>query len=396
MNHRRYRLKIGLPEGTSMEHTVLLIQKFGKFETWEKIGDGVYGSTYRSRDPLLDRQVVIKAFHAELTSSADFMDQFRREARQIASLRHANIINMIDGGDQDGQYYLVVEYLPGGSLQTIVRDGKAQPLSRAIEILKPVADALDYAHGRRVLHRDVKPSNILFAEDGHAVLTDFAVVKPAGRPGNGASMGILGTPEYLAPEQVMGGEAVPETDLYALGVVIYQLLAGQPPFTGTAQQVLRAQIEQPPADLRSFNSALPKEVADTVARALSKDPTKRFALAREFLDTLEQIAIRLSREQGRSLYQAAKEHMKLLQFDAAITKLEQVQALRNSAEVETLLKECQRRKQILDEVQSLRGQLTQIQARLDMLSNSETWLKSAFPESEKGGLFKKVTGNLSR
>jgi serine/threonine-protein kinase len=376
-----------------MEGTVLLVQKFGKYESWEKIGDGVYGSTYRSRDPLLDRQVAIKSYRAELTASPEFMEHFRREARQLASLRHPNIVTVIDGGEENGQFYLVMEYLPGGSLVQMLRDNKQFSISRVIELLRPVADALDYAHARRVFHRDLKPSNILIGEDGHPVLTDFAVAKPAPRNGNGkSSLSIVGTPEYLAPEQILTKDANPQTDIYALGVIAFQMLAGRPPFTGSVEGTYRSHLEQPPPDIRLYNAAIPKELSDVLVRALSKEAHRRYNTAREFIDTLEQVAIQVSREQGRTLYNAAKDHMKLLQFDAAIVKLEQVLALRAMPEVENLLKECQRRKQIVDEIQALRAQLTQAQARLDLLTASETWLQSPAQPAQGGGIFQRIAG----
>jgi len=380
-----------------MEGTVLLIQKFGKYETWEKIGEGVYGSTYRSRDPLLDRQVAIKAFRDDLTTSPDFMEHFRREARLIASLRHPNIVTMIDGGEQEGLFYLVVEYLPGGSLAQMLKEPRPFSLSRALDILRPLADALDYAHSRRVVHRAVKPANILFAEDGRLVLTDFAIVKPSGRPGNGASFSILGVPEYLSPEQIMGKEASAESDQYSVGVIAYQMLSGRLPFSGSPESIFRGHLDQQPVDIRMLNNVMPKEISDTLQRALSKDPTKRFGNLKEFVDTLEQISIKLSREQGRALYQAAKEYMKLMQFDQAIGKLEQLQALRTSPEADALLKECVRRKQLAEEVQLLRNQIVQAQARIELLVNTETWLKGATPGSQNGGgLLHKVAGGLKR
>jgi len=380
-----------------MESTVLLVQRFGKYETWDKIGDGVYGSTYRSRDPLLDRQVAIKSYREELTASSDFMEHFRREARQLASLRHPNIITVIDGGEEEGRFYLVMEYLSGGSLAQMLRESNQLPLSKVIEILRPVADALDYAHSRRVLHRDLKPSNILFAEAGHPVLTDFAVAKPPPRGSNGSSgsLSVVGTPEYLAPEQIMGSEATPQTDIYSLGVITYQMLAGQPPFSGSSEGIYRSHIEQQIVDIRTYNSVLPKEISDALMKALDKEPHRRYDTALEFINTLEQIAIRLSREQGRALYQAAKEHMKLLQFDAAINKLDQVLALRQTPEVDNLLKECQRRKAILEEVQNLRAQITQAQNRLDSLASTEGWLQAGGPNNQ-AGIFQKITGNRKR
>jgi eukaryotic-like serine/threonine-protein kinase len=375
-----------------MEQTVLLVQKFGKYETWEKIGEGNYGSTYRSRDPLLDRPVVIKALRPELTTSPDFMEHFRREARQLASLRHPNVVNVMDGGDQDGQFYLVLEYLPGGSLQTMLQDTRPWSLSRAIELLRPLAEALDHAHSRRVIHRNLKPSNILLAEDGRPVLTDFTMVKPTLRGSNGSTVAIVGTPEYLAPEQIQGLELGPEVDQYSLGVIAYQMVTGHLPFSGSPQQVYRGHIEVPPPDIRQWNPALPKEIHDTLVRALAKEPSRRFPSTREFIDTLDRIALRMSRELGRSLYQAAKEHMKLLQFEAAIAKLEQMQAVRQTPDAETLLKECQRRKKMLDEVQTLRGQIAQAQARIELLLTSETWLKGQAPQNGKGSLLQKMTG----
>jgi hypothetical protein len=347
--------------------------KLGKYETSEKLGEGVYGSTYHSCDQLLGRHVAIKILRGEITSSPYFIEHFRSVAQLVAALRHPNIVTMIDGGEQNGQYYMVVDYLSNGSLNDLLKDKKPLSLSRTMELLRPLAEALDYAHSRNVIHRNLKPSNVMFAEDGRLVLTDFGVTGSVN--GNAGNTPPIGTPEYLAPEQILGKQVGPETDLYALGVIAYQMLSGQTPFSGPPDEVYRRQLGQKPIELQLLNPSLPPEVSNALQRALSKNPSERYATAREFVETLAQIAEKMDQDQARNLYQAAKGHVRLLQFDQAVAKLEQILAVRSWPEVETLMQECQRRKLILDEVQSLRDQIGQAQGRIDYLITAESWLQ---------------------
>jgi serine/threonine-protein kinase len=367
-----------------------ILQKLGKYDLTEKIGEGSIGVTYRSNDPMLDRPVAIKVLHARLTAEPGFIERFRKEARQMVSLRHPNIVTVLDVGEQDGSYYLVMDFLSGGSLQNIIQDGKTQSLMRTVEILDPVAEALDYAHSRSVVHGDLHPSNIMISDDGQVLVTDFSLIQAVAEKGITASGTVLGKSEYVAPEQIQGNSNTPATDLYSLGVIAFQLLAGRVPFT-TPKYVdtFKMHLTQSPPDIRTINPAFPKALADTLVRSLAKDQSKRFTSAADFIATLEQIATQMNQEQMRTLYQAARDQMRLLKFDAAITSLDQVLAIRSSPEIETLLQECQRRKKICEEVQSLRDQINQSQGRLNQLLAAEQWLTNPSTNSKGKKLFAK-------
>ncbi len=352
--------------------------KIGKYEVSDKLGESSGWVTYRCRDPLLDHPVTIKVIKKELADAPGFMDQFRQDARRLASLRHPGIVTLIEVGEHEGSYYLVMDYLRGGSLRQLIPQSYPLPLARAIELLLPVAEALEYAHTHGVVHRNVKPGNVMFAEDGRMVLTDFGLVRPVFSPGVATPPGV-GTPDYLAPEQILGKETTPATDVYALGVIAYQMLAGRVPFSGTPYDIYKGHLTLLPADLSMLNPSLPKEISDILLRALEKEPEKRFASCREFVESLGQVAIRLSSEQAKTLYQAARNHMQLLQFDQAVSRLEQILAIRPSAEAETMLKECRRRKKVSEEMTTLRVEINQAQTRLNQIMETEAWLKPAPP-----------------
>jgi serine/threonine-protein kinase len=350
----------------------------GKYELKEKIGEGGYGIVYKARDPLLERNVAIKVLRMDIASSPDFVERFRREARLAASLRHPNIVSVIEVGEQEGRYYLVMEYLEGEVLSALLKDGKPLPLKQAVEILQPLAEALDYAHGRGLVHRDVKPSNMILAEGGkRPVLTDFGLVKSMTESGLTTTGVALGTVEYMAPEQILGQEPGPAADQYALGVVAFQMLTGKVPFPGkTPFEIQSGHVHQPPPDPCSLNPGLPRALADTLLRALAKDSSRRYATDSKFVAALADQLDYLTSAQAITLRQEAQRAAERLDFETAIGRLEQVKSVHPSPEVNNLLIEYLRRQQIVGKVQNLRHQKKAIDAQLVDLYKQEQWLKA--------------------
>jgi serine/threonine-protein kinase len=233
---------------------------------------------YRAHQPSLNRDVAIKVLPPQLSFDQEFVERFQREARAAAGLRHSNIVVIHDVGHEDGTYYIVMEYLEGRTLKQLVEQEGPLPPKRAAHIVEQVAAALDYAHQRGFVHRDVKPANIFVGPDDHVTLTDFGIAKAASETQQLTRTGMLiGTPEYMSPEQAEGGRVDHRTDLYALGVVLYQMLVGRVPFRGTTPHAtLHAVIYEPPPPPRQVNPRLSPALESVILRALAKRPDERF------------------------------------------------------------------------------------------------------------------------
>lgn len=244
-------------------------------------------TVYKGYDPVLDRLVVIKVLALHLTWEEQFVQRFMQEARAAARLNHPNIITIYDVGQQDTWYYFVMEFLSGLSLQELLRQRGAMPPDQVLRILRQLADALDYAHQEGLVHRDLKPGNVLFGSRGRPVLTDFGLAQVASEGGEGSDI-TVGTPEYMAPEQLAGGEIGSWTDLYSLAVLTYEMLAGRPPSKiSMGPSLLYQVLNEKPPPLRSFRPELPEAVDVVLDRALSKEPDSRFKRGSVFVAALE-------------------------------------------------------------------------------------------------------------
>jgi serine/threonine protein kinase len=257
------------------------------------LGRGGMGAVYVAQQSRPRRTVAVKVLLPEFfqnpTGFSEFLVRFRREADAIAALDHINIMPIYEYGEQDRLAYLVMPYVTGGTLRDVVAKRDKLPLSEATTIVEQVAAALDYAHQHGIIHRDLKPGNILFHADGRLLLTDFGIAKVLGEPAtaNVAAMQtltaagmIIGTPEYLSPEQAAGLPIDNRSDVYALGIVLFQLLSGRVPFTGTTPvAVAIKQAMQEPPSLSQLNPAIPPSVEQAILKALAKKPEQRYATA---------------------------------------------------------------------------------------------------------------------
>lgn len=266
--------------------------RLGAYEILATLGAGGMGEIYQARDTRLDRIVAIKVLLPHLSAVPEFRERFEREARAAAALGHPHICALYDIGVQDGVSYLVMEHVEGGSLAERMRRGMAR-LDNALPLVGQVADALDKAHRQGIVHRDIKPSNILIDADGHAKLADFGVAKPfsaalAGGPQITAEGIAVGTPSYMSPEQASGQPVGPPTDVFALGCLVFELVAGRPPFERpTTIETLYAVMNQAPPRLTP--AGLPVGLTSLVEAMLDKDPVRRPS-ARVVCDRLEAIA----------------------------------------------------------------------------------------------------------
>jgi formylglycine-generating enzyme required for sulfatase activity len=273
-------------------------KRIRKYEILEEIGRGGFAVVYKARDTELDRQVALKMLHPYWTNDPGFAARFRREARAAARLRHPHVVTVYEAGEAEGQLYIAMEYLPGRTLQEVLEARGALPLEQALPILEQVAEALDYAHGQGVVHRDVKPGNVIVEETERGVqatLTDFGLVKAMEGSAALTSQGtLLGSPEYMAPEQAdpeRAAEVGPAADRYALGIVAYQMLTGRVPFPGNTPATLNAHEHKPVPSPRSFHPEVSGAVEAALLKMLAKAPTDRFAAACAFAARLRQAGL---------------------------------------------------------------------------------------------------------
>lgn len=261
----------------------LIGQTLGNYEILSLLGEGGMASVYRARQLNIQRFVAVKVIKAGVTNIEQFAQRFVREVRVIAGLNHPHIIKVFDYGEQNGLAYLVMEFQSGGSLADLIDKGPL-PLQRASTLLEQIASALDYAHRQGVIHRDLKPQNILLDADGNAILTDFGIAKIFDTNTALTQSGTLvGTPAYMAPEQWQGRPIDARADIYALGIVLYEMISGRLPFEGeTPFSVMHKHIYDQPASIIGYRPELPQPVDQVIKKALAKDREQRFATAGEF------------------------------------------------------------------------------------------------------------------
>ncbi|HEY3830024.1 MAG TPA: Stk1 family PASTA domain-containing Ser/Thr kinase [Solirubrobacteraceae bacterium] len=266
----------------------------GRYEVLSRIGTGGMADVYLARDQLLGRQVAVKLLHHRFAEDQEFVERFRREASSAAGLSHPNVVAIFDRGEWDGTYYIAMEYLPGRSLKTVVRaQGPLDPAT-AIDIVTQILQAARFAHKRGVIHRDLKPHNVILDEEGRAKVTDFGIAR-AGASDMTLTGSIMGTAQYLSPEQAQGQAVSAASDLYAVGIVLYELLTGAVPFDGeTAVTIALKQVSAAPPLPSALNRAVPPDLDAVVVRALAKDPMQRFRDADEFIAALEYVRHGLS------------------------------------------------------------------------------------------------------
>jgi serine/threonine-protein kinase len=274
----------------------------GRYVVRSKLGEGGMGYVFRAHDKNLDADVVIKVPRRTLLEDPEFANRFAREVRSLVKLAHPCVVKITDVGENDGVPYAVMQYLSGGSLEDYQPSGspaeKGQAVDNVAELgdwLPGVASALDFVHSQGYVHRDVKPGNILFDAHGHVFLSDFGVAKALGTAreperGQTAQTGtgmVLGTPEYMAPELVMGRPFDGRIDQYALAVTVYEMLSGRRPFVGPSPTaILVIQTTEEPTPLHVIEPRVPRSLSDAVSRALSKNPEKRFPTCSAFAEVV--------------------------------------------------------------------------------------------------------------
>lgn len=279
--------------------TGLVGKTWARYRIVSQLGRGGMAIVYKAYQPSLDRYVAIKFLLPQVVPNPTMIKRFKQEAKLSASLRHPYIVAVLDFGERQKIAYLVMEYVGGETLQTKL--GRPMDLARALRIAAQVASALDYAHSHGVIHRDVKPSNILLARDDWALLSDFGIAKALQSATALTQTGMfIGTPEYMAPEQGQGREVDARCDIYALGVVLFEMLAGRPPFTGdTPISVMLKHCTEPLPSPRELNPDIPEAVEEIVMTATAKEPNGRYSSAGQMAAAIEQVLHPLLMHEGR-------------------------------------------------------------------------------------------------
>jgi serine/threonine-protein kinase len=259
----------------------------GRYRLEAKLGSGGMSTVYLARDTTLDRQVAVKVMHREMSEQADQLERFRQEARAVAKLSHPNVVSVIDAGEDGGYPYIVFEYVEGETLKARINRVGALDAQEALAYAIEIGRGLTVAHARKMVHRDIKPQNVLIDAEGRAKLTDFGISRQLEQDGMTATGRVLGTTDYVAPEQAMGRGTDQRSDIYSLGVVLYEMFTGEVPFAADSQVgVAMKHVNEELPDVQALRPELSAASALVVERATSKDPAKRYADIAEMIDDL--------------------------------------------------------------------------------------------------------------
>ncbi len=266
----------------------------GRYQVDELLGRGGMSEVYKAMDPNLKRVVAVKLIHSHLSDDPEFVRRFETEAAAVAQLRHPNIIQVFDFDNEDGDYYMVLEFVPGETLKERLSrlndQGRLISLKEVVHIGASVCDAISYAHKRGMIHRDIKPANVMLNVYGDAILMDFGITKIVGEKHHTATGAVVGTALYMGPEQIRGEHPDHRVDIYSLGVMLFEMISGRPPFDAdSAMTIMMMHLNDPVPDLSEINPDTPDSLKAVIEKSLAKDPNDRFQSAEEMAAALREI-----------------------------------------------------------------------------------------------------------
>ena len=265
-------------------------QLAGRYRLDAEVGHGGMSTVYRAFDTVLERQVAIKLMHREIASDSDQLERFRREARAVAQLNHPHVVGVIDVGEDGSTPFIVLEYVEGETLKDRIRRAGRLPVTEAVAYAIEIARALNAAHARQIVHRDVKPQNVLIDGEGTARVTDFGIARSLEEEGLTADGRVLGTTDYVSPEQALGHPVTGQSDLYSLGIVLFEMLTGDVPFHGESQvAVAMKHVREELPDVQLRRPEVSSALAAVVDRATAKDLGERYASAEQLIDDLAEV-----------------------------------------------------------------------------------------------------------
>ena len=258
-----------------------------RYEVIRSIGEGGMANVYLGYDTILDRNVAIKILRGDLSNDEKFVRRFQREALSASSLAHPNIVEMYDVGEDDGLYYIVMEYIEGKTLKQLLKKRGTLTLSEAIDIMSQLTDGMAHAHDSYIIHRDLKPQNIMIKDDGQIKITDFGIARALNSTQLTQTNSVMGSVHYLPPEQASGKGCTIKSDIYSMGIIFYELLSGSLPFKGdNAVEIALKHMREPLPSLREENSAIPQSIENIVKKATAKNPKNRYDSARSMHEDL--------------------------------------------------------------------------------------------------------------
>ena len=317
--------------------TSLVGKNIGSYRICGRLGSGGVGQVWRAVDTVLGRTVAVKALRPELIGHSQVADRFRAEAQILARLNHPNIATLHALVEEDGELFMVLEHVEGQTFSQVLRMQGGLPIERAFELFHPALDGLEFAHEAGVVHRDIKPSNLMVDGRGLVKVMDFGIARCGGSERVTRTGHLVGTPEYMSPEQIRGQDATVRSDVYALAILLYALLAGRPPFLREGEfDVMRAQVETPPPRPSEFSAGIPAAIENVILQALAKDPDDRFASVNELRNAL--VAAGAPEHTGGSLPAWAGEPGPPTQADPdALTESHPVSQTVSQTDVETVV-----------------------------------------------------------
>src|SRR3954462_8823756 len=285
--------------------TLVGMQLSGRYRLDAQIGAGGMSTVYRAFDQTLERRVAIKLMHREIASDSDQLERFRREARAVAQLSHPHIVGVIDAGEDGGRPYIVFECVEGETLKEHIRRAGRLPVAEAVAYAIEIARALGAAHARHIVHRDVKPQNVLIDEEGSAKVTDFGIARTLDEEGLTADGRVLGTTDYVSPEQALGRPVTGQSNLYSLGIVLFEMLTGDVPFKGDNQvAVAMKHVREQLPDVQLRRPEVSGALAAVLDRAPAKETERRSATDAELIADLEQVLAYETQRSGQSTGEA--------------------------------------------------------------------------------------------